>query len=460
MFRELFVSSIVLYLLVVGFPCRTAAASNSRSLMREGAVQQATTSSSSSFSSFDVNAELISFEKLEAIDIQKKIEGLSPISTIDIVASTSHCHNFKVGFLSIAKKTIRNALIWNLIEKLNRRLRMESNSSPACTTTDILSINTFLHTIIKYSNPSNLLHSLFDGISSSTVMLIDRVMGSALYYSGLSSSHMVPLPNNQSLHILDFPGKGKGSPIILLHGISSCASDYLPLITFLRKYSSRVVAVDLPGHGDTIVSSTLTIKDLDRLMITAISQTLSYLNIKEFNLVGNSLGGYVAAKYASTRPSQLNTLILISPAGAPLSKEELQDVRSLFSMDSIEDAAKFTDRVFGRRRLPFGIRHFAGIACRARARRPAVQRLLQDASIKTNLRPAEINRIAVPTLLIWGEKEKVFRTHHLEYFCRHMRQEYLTLWRPSGVGHIPHLDPSFITSYINKFITSSHNQKK
>src|SRR5262245_29896375 len=51
------------------------------------------------------------------------------------------------------------------------------------------------------------------------------------------------------VHVYDAPGTGTAPPIVLLHGISSAAAPFAPLIARLRGRARRVIALDLPGHG-------------------------------------------------------------------------------------------------------------------------------------------------------------------------------------------------------------------
>jgi len=66
----------------------------------------------------------------------------------------------------------------------------------------------------------------------------------------------------QTIHVLDFKGTGSLPPMIILHGISSCGADYYPLVRHLQKHSSRVLALDLPGHGLSVSSLDMSLKEM------------------------------------------------------------------------------------------------------------------------------------------------------------------------------------------------------
>jgi 4,5:9,10-diseco-3-hydroxy-5,9,17-trioxoandrosta-1(10),2-diene-4-oate hydrolase len=271
-----------------------------------------------------------------------------------------------------------------------------------------------------------------------------------------SKSVQVPLRHNQSVHCLDFPGTGKSPPIVLLHGISSCGSDYFPLIYYLRALHQRVIAIDLPGHGETVANPSLTLPELEKVMIASVSAALRALKVGRCVLCGNSLGGFVAARYCARYPRNVQALVLISPAGAPLSVEELQKVQKLFHIESLGDAVQFLEKVLGRPRLPIFVRRLVGWAVQARLRKPSVKRILQQATIHSSLRPDELAAVKCPVLLIWGEREQVFEESHREWFVRafdHLeRRGCFAVVRPRGMGHVPHMDPLLTTNVIANFL--------
>ena len=179
--------------------------------------------------------------------------------------------------------------------------------------------------------------------------------------------------------------------MLLLHGISSCAVDYLPLGWHLRGECSRVICIDWPSHGLSVSSSSLTLDQLQVIMVEAVRAVLDHLDIQRVLLAGNSLGGMVAARYASKYSKSLAGLILLSPAGAPLSNAELNEIKESFDIKTLSDGSVFVDKVLGRRSVPFGIRHFMGWAARERAARPSVRAILTQADLQMKIQEAEKN---------------------------------------------------------------------
>ena len=276
---------------------------------------------------------------------------------------------------------------------------------------------------------------------------------------------------NQEIHVLDFKGNGTLPTMILLHGISSCGADYYPLIRHLQAQSRRVIAIDLPGHGLSASSLDLTLPELVEVSTKTVERCIEELNLNEYIsdyprgkciLLGNSLGGFVAARYAATTgKDDIGGLVLMSPAGAPLSEEELDHIKRVFNMRTLGDACYFVEKVLGKPRyhIPFGVRHVVGWAARERVLRPSVQRMFDEASIgEIRLTEHEIGQIRCPVLLVWGMQESVFSEKHFDWFEHHLKRRSgdsnskFQVYRPHSLGHIPQLDGALITGAITAFV--------
>jgi pimeloyl-ACP methyl ester carboxylesterase len=102
-------------------------------------------------------------------------------------------------------------------------------------------------------------------VSPFVLSVLDDVALRAVCTRAQGKEHSLTLSPDCVLHVLDFEGYGHLPPIMLLHGISSCAADYFSVILRLQQQSQRVVAVDLPGHGRSF--SNLTGLSLENCML-------------------------------------------------------------------------------------------------------------------------------------------------------------------------------------------------
>ncbi|OIK11367.1 alpha/beta hydrolase [Bacillus sp. MUM 116] len=111
--------------------------------------------------------------------------------------------------------------------------------------------------------------------------------------------------------------KGNGTPIILLHGFCGSSRYWEEVIPSLTK-NYRIIAPDLPGHGETSV-----FKDSESIELFAdvIKEFLDNLKIDKITMFGHSLGGYIALAFAEKFSERLNGFSLIHSTAFPDSEE-------------------------------------------------------------------------------------------------------------------------------------------
>ncbi len=104
--------------------------------------------------------------------------------------------------------------------------------------------------------------------------------------------------------------EGQGPVVVMLHGINSNADDMRPLVELLRA-DYRVIAPDLLGFGDS--PKPLDVSYTTDEHVTVLEATLAELDLPgRFLLLGYSLGGDIAARYAAAHPERLRRLFLLS----------------------------------------------------------------------------------------------------------------------------------------------------
>ena len=99
---------------------------------------------------------------------------------------------------------------------------------------------------------------------------------------------------------------GEGAPLVLLHGWAMHSGFWGPLASRLA-CRHRVHAVDLPGHGESPALPHFTLDDV----VAALDATFDAVGVP-LTLVGWSLGGLVAMRWALARPDRVRRLVLVS----------------------------------------------------------------------------------------------------------------------------------------------------
>src|SRR5204863_87348 len=106
-------------------------------------------------------------------------------------------------------------------------------------------------------------------------------------------------------------GSGDGRPVVFVHGIAGNWQNWLENLPRFAQ-ERRVVALDLPGFGGSEdPAADVSIPGLGR----AVEALCDQLELGEVALVGNSMGGFIAAETAIQFPERVERLVLVSAAG-------------------------------------------------------------------------------------------------------------------------------------------------
>ncbi|MFH2141787.1 MAG: alpha/beta hydrolase [Bacteroidota bacterium] len=132
--------------------------------------------------------------------------------------------------------------------------------------------------------------------------------------------------------------EGEGPSVVLLHGYLESKEIWEETAQFLKK-NFKVIAVDLPGHGETEVFSEVHTMEL---MADIVHYSLNIEGIHKFVLLGHSMGGYVSLAYAEKYPEKLLGLGLIH--SSPYADTEEKKDNRIREIDLIKKGKK--DMIF------------------------------------------------------------------------------------------------------------------
>jgi pimeloyl-ACP methyl ester carboxylesterase len=104
---------------------------------------------------------------------------------------------------------------------------------------------------------------------------------------------------------------GKGDPVVTLHGLGATKVSFLPTVAALAP-SFRVVAIDLPGHGDSVKPIGAAYDPA--FFAKAVAALLDACGIERAHLIGNSMGGRVALETGFEYPERVGRLALLAPS--------------------------------------------------------------------------------------------------------------------------------------------------
>ena len=206
---------------------------------------------------------------------------------------------------------------------------------------------------------------------------------------------------------------GAGPPMVLLHGPGAHAAGWLPAIPALA-VTHRIIAPDLPGHGATAVADAPL--DADRVLSwldALIDRTCPTPPV----LVGQLIGGAIAARFAAGSPGSVRALVLVVPFGlAPFAPtpafgaamtgyltDPTGDSHDTLWQHCVHDLDEVRSRLGGRWDA---MRNYNLTLARIPAVAGALQTLLGLFAMPS-IPDDVLARIAVPTTLVWGRDDAI-----------------------------------------------------
>jgi len=232
---------------------------------------------------------------------------------------------------------------------------------------------------------------------------------------------------------------GPGPTVVLVHRFTANKDIWLAYIRCLPR-SLRVVVPDLKGHGDNAQSLT---QDYDaRALVAHFAAFLEVVVPEPFHLAGNSLGGLVSAGYAAEAIDRLKSLALFAPAGHfPTEKSDcfrsIEEGDNPFLMETYGDYERFLGLVFSD--PPPMPRIIRPVLARDQfARRDLHAKMWTDLNAHREPVVPILAGLALPTLLVWGDQDRVLHPASCDFFAEHLPNADVV--RFEGGGHVPMLE--------------------
>ena len=217
----------------------------------------------------------------------------------------------------------------------------------------------------------------------------------------------------------------KNPSIVFLHGWQQSGRSFSPLVPFLSK-NYRLFLIDLPGFGLT-EKPTDDFSSFDYARVITI--WLKKKKLKKIILVGHSFGGKIVAIIGSKNPEMIKKLILIASSGIPHTKTLVKLVPSSIS-----------------KRIPFKVKRFFA----SRDYQQAGELLVLFKNIVKEDISSVFTKINLPTLIIWGKKDKELPVSDGKLIQKLIKKSRLVLVEGD---HFPFWQkPKQIASLISQFI--------
>jgi pimeloyl-ACP methyl ester carboxylesterase len=227
---------------------------------------------------------------------------------------------------------------------------------------------------------------------------------------------------------------GSGSVVVLLHGLADDVGVWESVMPALAA-KHRVIALDQIGFGR---SDKPLLDYRAATFVDFLDRFLNELKIDHASLVGNSLGGWIAADFALAHPERIDRLVLCDAAGyAALGKNMNARTLSALRLASRDDIRYLGPLTFHDKRfyedvdLAFKQRVAAGDGY-------TIDRVVDSIIRNEDVLDGRLGAIRKPTLIVWGREDKIIPLSFAERFHNEIANSQLRII--DNCGHMPHVE--------------------
>jgi pimeloyl-ACP methyl ester carboxylesterase len=237
---------------------------------------------------------------------------------------------------------------------------------------------------------------------------------------------------------------GQGSPVLFLHG----ASGFDPRQPFVVPLSAkhRLIAPSHPGFGKSSLPEWLdSIDDIAHVYL----ELLDTLGRNQVDIIGCSIGGWVAAEMATKSPERVRRLVMVGPVGVKTGSADKLDIPDIFAMPQADvQKLLFHDPV---RMTPdtgkMSDDELAVMFCN----RETLALLVWEPWMHNPKLKRRLHRVKAPALFIRGASDGLVSEAYLQAYAA-LLPNARTLTIPAA-GHAPHLEqPEAFASAVLEFM--------
>lgn len=241
---------------------------------------------------------------------------------------------------------------------------------------------------------------------------------------------------------------GKGSPVLFLHG----AGGFSPAQPFVAPLSAKhsLIAPSHPGFGKSSLPGWLdSIDDIAHVYL----ELLDTLGPGQLDIVGCSIGGWIAAEIATKVPERVRKLVMVGPVGVKTGSTDKLDIPDIFAMPQAEvnklvfhdpskapDPSKMSDDE---------------LAILFRNRETTALLVWEPWMHNTKLKH-RLHRVKCPALFMRGASDGLVSDQYLKAYAA-LLPNARTLTIPAA-GHAPHLEqPEAFASAVLDFLAADRS---
>ncbi len=233
---------------------------------------------------------------------------------------------------------------------------------------------------------------------------------------------------------------GHGETILMIHGFAANKDNWTRFAKWISP-AYHVMALDLPGFGESTCLADASYSIADQAK--RLNRFADAVGLKKFHIVGNSMGGHIAARYTIMFPERVLTLGLFNSAGvgspvpSEMAKRLSKGEANPLVAGSVEEFDRLIKFVFS---TPPEIPRFVKKLLVEEAQRHKVsnERIFKQISREYVALEPDLQNIKARTLVLWGDQDRV-----LDVSCVQTLEKGLpncTVVIMKDCGHMPMIE--------------------
>ncbi|HEY1505369.1 MAG TPA: alpha/beta hydrolase [Stellaceae bacterium] len=243
---------------------------------------------------------------------------------------------------------------------------------------------------------------------------------------------------------LEMDVRGSGKPLLFLHpeiGMDRAG----PALEALAK-GAKVIAPTHPGYGKPAVPLSFnTIDDIAYLYL----DLLEAHDLRDVNIVGLGIGGWIAAEIAVKSTQRLAKMVLVDTFGVKHGDRETRDIYDMWFVTEadLQKVLYLNPEIAARDVSKLSDDELYGIArAREASARFGWRPYMHDPKLKGRL-----HRIKIPTLMLWGAEDRIVAPAYGKAYAAALPHASFAMIDRSG--HFPHVEqPQEFARRVLEFI--------
>ena len=250
----------------------------------------------------------------------------------------------------------------------------------------------------------------------------------------------------QDIYIGD---EGKGFPLVLVHGFLGSSKMWEPQIDFFKD-NFRVITPDLPGFGESYkVKSLNSISEMAKKIFNCIDKK----NIKEFHLIGHSMGGMIVQEMVNISGERINKLVCFATGSIGDIPDRFETIDA--SIQRLEkEGIKETIKRIPPKWFVEGHKSKYFYLCENAVKKITEETAFNALTAMKNWSGYKnLKNIKNQTLIVWGDKDKSYNFEQVDTLKKNILNSKIEIFK--GCCHNAHLEkPEKFNETISQFLNN------